>query len=79
MTVYERLRRKPVTFRSLAGMTIKEFEHLYEQVASDIESYEERRLRRVDRKRDIGGGGSHRLDGRNRLLMALIWLRVYPI
>ena len=79
MTVYERLRRKPATFRSLAGMTIKEFEHLYEQVANDIESYEERRLRRVDRKRDIGGGGSHRLDGRNRLLMALIWLRVYPI
>jgi len=79
MTVYERLRRKPATFRSLAGMTVKEFEHLYERTASDIESYEERRLRRADRKRDIGGGASHSLDGRNRLLMALIWLRVYPV
>jgi len=79
MTVYERLRRKPATFRSLAGMTIKEFERLYEQTASDLESYEERRLRRPDRKRDSGGGASYSLDGRNRLLMALIWLRVYPI
>jgi len=79
MTVYERLRRRPATFRSLTGMTSREFERLYERVASDIESYEERRLRRPDRKRDIGGGASYSLDGRNRLLMAQIWLRVYPI
>jgi transposase len=59
-------------------MTSKEFESLYEQVASDIESYEEKRLRRPDRKREIGGGANYSLDERNRLLMALIWLRVYP-
>jgi len=78
MTVYEKLRRRPATFRSLAGMTVKEFEQLYEQVVGDIASYEEKRLSRPDRKRAIGGGASHSLDERNRLLLALIWLRVYP-
>jgi transposase len=78
MTVYEELRRRPATFRCLTGMTVSQFEQQYEQVASDIESHEEKRLRRPDRKRAIGGGASHRLDGRDRVLMALIWLRVYP-
>ena len=78
MTVYEKLRRRPATFRSLTGMTVKEFEQMYERVVGDIASYEEKRLRRPDRKRAIGGGASHSLDERNRLLLALIWLRVYP-
>ena len=78
MTVYEKLRRRPATFRSLAGMTVKEFEQLYERVVGDIASYEEKRLRRPDRKRAVGGGASHSLDEGNRLLLALIWLRVYP-
>jgi hypothetical protein len=78
MTVYEKLRRRPATFRSLTGMTVKEFEQMYERVVGDIASYEEKRLRRPDRKRAVGGGASHSLDEGNRLLLALIWLRVYP-
>jgi len=78
MTVYEKMRRRPATFRSLTGMTVRQFEQLYEEVASDIERYEERRLRRPERKREIGGGASYSLDGRNRGLLALVWLRIYP-
>jgi len=79
MTVYERLHQRPATFRSLTGMTVEEFERLYEQIESAIEDYETRRLWRPDRERDMGGGASYSLDGRNRLLLALIWLRVYPV
>jgi hypothetical protein len=78
VTIYDKLRRRPAAFRSLAGMSVREFDHLYEQVAGDIDEYEEGRLSRRDRKRAIGGGASYTHDTRDRLLMAMIWLRVYP-
>ena len=78
MTIYDKLRRRPAAFRSLTGVSVREFGQLYEQVASDIDEYEEGRLSRRDRKRAIGGGASYTHDTRDRLLMAMIWLRVYP-
>ncbi len=78
MTIYDKLRRRPAAYRSLAGVSVEEFDQLYEQVASDIDEYEEGRLSRRDRKRAIGGGASYTHDTRDRLLMAMIWLRVYP-
>ena len=78
MTIYDKLRRRTAAFRSLTGVSVKEFDQLYEQVASDIDEYEEGRLSRRDRKRRIGGGASYTHDTRDRLLMAMIWLRVYP-
>ena len=78
MTIYDKLRRRPAAFRSLTGISVREFDQLYEQVASDIDEYEEGRLSRQDRKRAIGGGASYTHATRDRLLMAMIWLRVYP-
>ena len=78
MTIYDKLRRRAAAFCSLTGMSVREFDQLYEQVASDIDEYEEGRLSRRDRKRAIGGGASYTHDTRDRLLMAMIWLRVYP-
>jgi transposase len=78
MTIYEKLCRRPAAFRSLTGMSVREFDQLYEQVARDIDEYDERRLSQRERERAIGGGASYTHDGPNRLLMALIWLRVYP-
>jgi len=78
MTVYKRLRRRQSVFRRLTGLSVKEFEALYEQVEGAIEGYEERRLSRRQRKRAIGAGGKYELDTRERLLMAMIWLRLYP-
>jgi hypothetical protein len=78
MTVYERLSRRPTVFRALTGLSINEFETLYEQTASAIESYEESRLSQRKRKREIGAGSQHTHDARNRLLMGMIWLRQYP-
>ena len=78
MTVYERLRRRRGVFRRLTGLSVKEFEALYAQVEGAIAGYEERRLNRRQRKRVIGAGGTYELDTRERLLMAIIWLRLYP-
>lgn len=78
MTVYEKLRRRPAVFRNLTGLSLEEFEVLYHQVVDDIERYDETRLERRDRQRAVGAGRRYAHDARNRLLMAMIWLRIYP-
>lgn len=78
MTVYEQLRRRPAVFRSLTGLNLDEFEVLYHQVVDDIERYDETQLEQRERQRAVGAGRPYQHDARNRLLMALIWLRIYP-
>jgi hypothetical protein len=78
MTVYERLSRRPIVFRALTGLSIQEFETLYEQTASAIEDYDESRLNQRARQREIGAGSQYTHDARNRLLMGMIGLRQYP-
>ena len=78
MTVYEKLCRRPAVFRNLTGLSIEEFEALYQQMVDDIERYDETRLERGERQRAVGAGRRYAHDVRNRLLMAMIWLRVYP-
>lgn len=78
MTVYEKLRRRRASFRNLTGVSLEEFEVLYQQVVDDIERYDETRLEQRERQRAVGAGRRYQHDARNRLLMALIWLRIYP-
>jgi len=78
MTIYDKLRRRPAAFRNLTGLSVEEFDTLYEELADKIDRYDESRLNRKDRERAIGGGGQYQHDARNRLLMAMIWLRIYP-
>jgi hypothetical protein len=78
MTIYAKLSRRPNAFRSLTGMGVKEFDALYEELVDKIDSYDEKRLNQGDRERAIGGGSQYKHDVRNRLLMAMIWLRIYP-
>jgi hypothetical protein len=78
MTVYEKLWRRPASFRTLTGLSLDEFEALYHQVVDDMERYDETRLEQRDRERAVGAGRRYHHDARNRLLMALIWLRIYP-
>ena len=78
---YDSLSRHPAAFRGLTGMDRAAFDALHEEFAAA-----EARRRRESlttkrggpRRRAAGGGPAHRNDGRGRLLMALVWLRVYP-
>src|SRR5262245_62894942 len=71
----------PRAFRSLTGMTPAEFESLLNACRTAAD-----RLRHASgttrtgqpRRRAAGAGHPHRHDSRHRLLMALVWLRVYP-
>jgi hypothetical protein len=78
MTIYDKLSRRPQAFRSLTGLGIEEFNALYEEIAEKINAYAESRLNQRERERGIGAGGQYQHDARNRLLMAMIWLRIYP-
>jgi hypothetical protein len=75
------LTRYPDAFRSLTGMTPAEFDHLLNafRAALDRRQRDSRTTRcGQPRQRAAGAGHPHRHDDRHRLLLALVWLRVYP-
>lgn len=81
MFAYETLTRHPRAFRSLTGMTPDAFEDLLTsfRAAHDRRQRRSRTTRRGQpRQRAAGAGHPHQHDDRHRLLMALVWLRLYP-
>ena len=77
MLGYDRLAKRPQHFRSFTGLEVKEFDSLYEKVQPRYEEFEEKRLRRDDRKNKPGGGRPFSLSLRDRLLMLLTYYRLY--
>src|SRR5687767_2547640 len=78
MLTYAHLKERPATLRSLTGLTSEQFERLYREVAAGYEAAEERRLFRPDRLRRRGAGHQFHHGLADRLLLSLVWLRVYP-
>jgi len=77
MLNYEKLSRKPSVFRSFTGLKVPEFDALYTKIHGKYAAYEEKRLQREDRKRGVGAGHPFKLNLRNRLLMLLVYHRLY--
>lgn len=79
---YRKLSQKPVSFKSLTGLSVPEFDALCrEWVYADALSRTESpltRTKQTPRQRRAGGGRKWALDTPTRLLMALVWLKVYP-
>jgi hypothetical protein len=78
---YERLSKKPLLFKSFTGLTVHEFEDIYDKEITKRyhHDYEIKRLsKRKDRKRDTGAAGRpFILDLKDRFLMLLIYYRLY--
>ena len=81
MITYKNLSKHPCAFRSLTGMSPSEFEKLFQAFVPA----HQRRLSATltkrggqPRKRAYGGGPQHRHGLKDRLVMALVWLRIYP-
>ena len=64
-------------FKSFTGLEVPEFNALHSKIRESHASYEEKRLHREDRKRRIGAGHPFKLPLRDRLLMLLIYHRLY--
>ena len=77
MITYRELSKKPRVFKSLTGVTVSEFGELYEKVQPMWLENENKRLSRRERKRSIGGGRDYALELKERLLMTLVWLKLY--
>ena len=76
--VRDLLSRKPLLFKSFTGITIQEFDKIYEQMVKKYAKHEIQRLcKRKGRKRDIGAGRPFQLDLENRFLMLLVYYRLY--
>lgn len=59
-----------------SGVTVAEFEALWELMPVWY-LHEQRRLNQRQRQRAIGGGRRYTLSLRDRLLMTLMWLKLY--
>ena len=77
MINYEKLSRNPSIFRNFTGLTVPEFNALYSEIDRQYPEYNEKRLHRPDRKRDIGAGHPFKHALRERLLMLLMYNRLY--
>lgn len=77
MITYDKLKQKPRAFRSITGISITEFDELYQKFIPVWVKSERERLSRPDRRRAIGGGHPYSLRLKERLLMTAVWLRLY--
>src|ERR1700691_4409123 len=77
MLGYAKLSRSPPIFRSFVGLDLSEFDSVYAEIEKVYSSCEAKRLSRRERQRDIGAGHPFKLDLRDRLLVLLIYYRLY--
>src|SRR5262245_35517924 len=82
MITYDRLATTPAAFPALTGLTRPEFDRLAEDftaaLAAQRAAATHTKRGHRPRQRAAGAGHPHALDRRTRLLLALVWLRVYP-
>jgi hypothetical protein len=69
--------QETLLFRSLTGLEVSEFDSLYTKATSNYKEYEAKRLAREDRKRKVDSGYTFKLSLQERLLMFLVYYRLY--
>lgn len=81
MITYTNLSKYPSAAPSLIGMSLSAFDQLFAEfdVAHQQRLWQSTLTRRTKqpRQRGVGAGRKHRYDLRDRLLLTLLWLRVY--
>jgi len=81
MITHTKLIQRPSAFKSLTGMSVSAFEPLFEAfVVAHLTRLQQTPTKRngQPRKRAVGCGRPHTHSLRDRLVMALVWLRMYP-
>jgi hypothetical protein len=82
MHTYETMRQRPAAFKSMTGFSVEAFETLFHAFAR---AHADRRQTAPTTPRDgqprqraAGAGRRYSHDLRTRLIMGLVWLRIYP-
>ncbi len=76
---YARLSRHATIFHVMTGLTVPQFAALVHDALPVYAAAEQSRLDHPNRQRAVGGGHPFALARRDHLLMAVVWLRRYPI
>jgi hypothetical protein len=74
---YNGLSKRLSLFQSLAGLKVSEFYNFYIQAVGKYGDCETKRLARPYRKRKVGAGYPFKLPLQDRLLMFLVYYRLY--
>jgi len=79
LLTYDKLSRKPILFKSFTGLSVQEFDDIYnKQITKKYTKQEIKRLSKgKERKRDIGAGRPFKLDVKDRCIMLLVYYRLY--
>src|SRR5215210_2128911 len=77
MLTVEKLRRKPKHFHNFTGLTPQQFDQLLAAIEPLYEKAEEKRLSNPNRRRPKGAGRKFKLELPERLLMSLMYMRLY--
>ena len=77
MLNYGVLSKKPLIFKSFSGLEVSEFDALNSKVKEKYDAFEQKRLSRGNRKRNVGAGHPFKLPLTDRLLMLLMYYRLY--
>jgi len=75
---YDRLSRKPRLFQSFTGLSVKQFDAVFQIIESTYPKYEIECLSfSRNRERDIGAGRHFKLVVKDRVIMVLVYYRLY--
>jgi len=78
---YDRLSKKSLLFKSFTGLTVQEFDNIYnKEIIKKYHKHELKRLSKIKdtkRERKYGAGRPFKLDVKNSFLMLLIYYRLY--
>jgi len=75
---YDRLSRKPRLFQLFTGLSVKQFDNIFKEIESKYPKYEIERLSfSRNRERDIGAGRHFKLVVKDRVIMVLVYYRLY--
>jgi len=74
---HKKLAKKPQQFQSLTGISPQQFDFLSSEIQKQYKITETKRLSKKERKRDIGAGHPFDLSLKDRILMFLMYYRMY--
>jgi hypothetical protein len=77
MLTYEKLQRKLKQFQAFTGVTLAQFAEILQALQPVYAELEKERLTRQERKRKTGGGPNFSLNLENRLMVTLMYFRLY--
>ena len=78
MLSYEQVIQKTISIQSFTGLSVQQFDDIYKEIESKYTKHEIKRLSyKRNRERDIGAGRHFKLVVKDRVIMVLVYYRLY--